>query len=365
MIPMNDFRCEPEELIHQELAAMERVVRSGWYVLGREVENFEAKWSALCGVSHAVGVGNGMDAIEIGLRALDIGAGDEIITTPMTAFATLLAIIRSGATPVLADINPETALLEPESVRRCITSHTKGVLLVHLYGQIRSMDRWEGLCEETGLALLEDCAQAHGAAWRGKAAGAFGLWGAFSFYPTKNLGAIGDGGALVTNREEIARKVMMLRNYGQSGRYHHPLLGMNSRLDELQAAILTVRLEWLEIFTRRRREIARSYDRGISNPLIRKMAKPEEVENHVHHLYVIRSSERDRLAAHLQGRGVSSLIHYPIPLHQQTPCRDVTIDTHGLPHSEEHAASALSIPCHPQMSDNDVTNVITAINEFI
>ena len=365
MIPMNDFRSEPEELIRRELAAMERVVRSGWYVLGREVEDFEKRWGAFCGVKHAVGVGNGMDAIELGLRALEIGPGDEIITTPMTAFATLLAVVRSGATPVLADINPETALLDPDSVRRCITPRTRGILLVHLYGQLRDMDKWELLCGESGIALLEDCAQAHGALWRGKSAGSFGRWGAFSFYPTKNLGGVGDGGALVTNREEIAQKVAMLRNYGQSERYHHPLLGMNSRLDELQAAILTVRLEWLEVFTRRRREIARSYDRGISNSLIQKLAEPEEVENHVHHLYVIRSPERDRLAAHLRERGVSTLIHYPIPLHRQEPCRGVAMDPGGLPQSEEHAATSLSIPCHPQMSDNHVTDVITAINEFI
>lgn len=361
---MNDFRAEPEELVRQELAAVERVVRSGWYVLGSEVESFEALWAARCGVRDAVGVGNGMDAIEIGLRALAIGPGDEVITTPMTAFATVLAIIRAGATPVLADIDPETALLEPESVERCITPRTRAVLLVHLYGQVRAMERWTTLCAQAGIHLLEDCAQAHGASWRGKAAGSFGPWGAYSFYPTKNLGAMGDGGALVTDREGIADRARVLRNYGQSRRYHHPEPGLNSRLDEMQAAILSVRLGWLDTFTEQRREIAAAYESGIHNSLVRQMAPALERDSHVRHLYVIRCPERDRLAAHLRDRGIASLSHYPIPVHQQQPCSGVRMDPHGLPNAEQHAATCLSLPCHPQMSDDDVTGVIAAINEF-
>lgn len=364
MIPMNDFRGEPEELVRQELEAVERVVRSGWYILGSEVEKFEASWASRCGVSAAVGVGNGMDAIEIGLRTLGIGTGDEVITTPMTAFATVLAIIRAGAEPVLADIDPETALLDPTSVERCITPRTRAVLLVHLYGQVRYMERWAALCEHAGIFLLEDCAQSHTAAWRGKAAGSFGAWGAYSFYPTKNLGAMGDGGALVTDAAEIADTARVLRNYGQVRRYHHPGLGVNSRLDELQAAILTVRLGWLDAFTEKRRKIAETYSSGIRNHLVRQMAMPLERVSHVNHLYVIRCSERDRLAAYLRDHGVSSLIHYPIPVHHQQPCSWVKIDPYGLTHAEKHAATCLSIPCHPQLSDNDVTKVITTINEF-
>jgi dTDP-4-amino-4,6-dideoxygalactose transaminase len=185
MILMNDFKAEPESLRAAELAAVGRVLHSGWYVLGQEVKTFEAEWATRCGIAHAIGVGNGMDAIEIGLRALDIGEGDEVITTPMTAFATVLAIIRAGATPVLADIDPDTALLDPKSVERCITPKTKAILLVHLYGQIRDMESWLGLCEANGLALLEDCAQSHLATWNGKVAGSFGRFGAYSFYPTK------------------------------------------------------------------------------------------------------------------------------------------------------------------------------------
>jgi dTDP-4-amino-4,6-dideoxygalactose transaminase len=364
MILMNDFRAEPEELIRKELEAVERVIRSGWYILGKEVKSFETAWAARCGAKHAVGVGNCMDAIEIGLRSLGIGSGDEVITTPMTAFATVLAVMRAGAEPVLADIDPETALLEPESVERCLSRRTKAVLLVHLYGQVRGMERWANLCEQAGIYLIEDCAQSHLAAWKGKIAGTFGAWGAFSFYPTKNLGTVGDGGALVTGSEGVAQKVGMLRNYGQSHRYHHSELGLNSRLDELHAAILSVRLGWLDAFTERRRVIAETYSGGIKNPLIRKMAAPVERENHVYHLYVIGCDERERLAAYLAEREISSLIHYPVPNHHQKPCRDVRIDPEGLAHAERHAATCLSVPCHPQMSDDDLHKVIEAINEF-
>jgi len=364
MILMNNFRAEPEELVQKELAAVERVLRSGWFILGSAVTDFESSWAALCGAKHAIGVGNGMDAIEIGLRTLGIGKGDEVITTPMTAFATVLAIIRAGAEPVLADIDPETALLDPESVERCLSPRTKAVLLVHLYGQVRNMERWTTLCESTGIYLLEDCAQSHAAAWHGKVAGAFGAWGAYSFYPTKNLGTAGDGGAIITNTEEIADKARILRNYGQSQRYHHPELGLNSRLDELQAAILSVRLGWLGSYTQRRKEIAKAYSNGISNLVIQKMAPPLERDSHVYHLYVIRCEERDRLSAYLQERGVASLSHYPIPIHQQSPCRTVRIDPQGLKHAELHAAQCLSIPCHPHMDDGDVTKVVEVINEF-
>lgn len=364
MIGMNDFRAEPEDLIREELDAAERVLRSGWYILGDEVGKFESNWAFRCGVRFAVGVGNGMDAMEIGLRALGIGKGDEVITTPMTAFATILAILRAGAEPVLADIDPETALLDPDSVDRCLSPRTRAVLLVHLYGQMGDMESWVNLCRRKGILLLEDCAQSHGASWRGKAAGSFGAWGAYSFYPTKNLGAVGDGGALVTDSEEIAGKAAILRNYGQSQRYHHPEAGLNSRLDELQAAILRVRLKRLNDFTDRRREIARAYSGRIDNPLIKMMARPKEKDSHVHHLFVILSEERDRLAAYLPSREISTHIHYPIPAHLQRPCNGVKIDPRGLKQAERHAARCLSIPCHPQMGDKDVTRVIEVLNEF-
>jgi dTDP-4-amino-4,6-dideoxygalactose transaminase len=364
MIQMNDFQAEPEELIQQELAAAERVLRSGWFILGNDVKEFEAEWAARCSANFAVGVGNGMDAIEIGLRCLGIGSGDEVITTPMTAFATVLAIMRAGAVPVLADIDPETALLDPDSVERCLSPRTRAVLLVHLYGQVRNMEQWASLCQQAGISLLEDCAQSHEAVWKGRNGGTFGVWGAYSFYPTKNLGAIGDGGAIITNLEEIANKARVLRNYGQSQRYHHPELGLNSRLDELQAAILSVRLGWLNAFTRRRKEIGEAYFRGIKNPRVQTLARPKQAENHVFHLFVVRCSERDRLASHLQECGVGSLIHYPVPIHHQKPCAGISRDPQGLKHAEDHAAECLSIPCHPQMSDDNIRTVIEAINDF-
>ena len=346
------------------VVAVSRVIDSGWYVLGKEVEAFEHSWAETCGVSHAVGVGNGMDAIEIALRSLDIGLGDEVITTPMTAFATMLAILRAGATPVLADIESVTALLNLESVSRFISQRTKAVILVHLYGQVRDMDKWTSFCNERDLSLIEDCAQAHLASWQGRVAGSFGKAGAYSFYPTKNLGALGDAGALVTNDSKIAERASRLRNYGQSVRYHHPEIGMNSRLDEVHAAMLKVRMKWLVEFTERRQAIAKAYQNGISNMAVALMAEPQEAASHVYHLFVVRCDQREALQAHLQAAGVQTHCHYPVPVHQQEPCRNLRIDSNGLAVSVLHAQTCLSLPCHPQMTDDDVATVIGAINSF-
>lgn len=364
MILMNDFKAEPPELREAMLGAARRVLESGWYVLGNEVVAFEKQWASACGVAHAIGVGNGMDAIEIALRALDIGPGDEVITTPMTAFATVLAIIRAGATPVLADIEPQTVLLSIESAERCITPKTKAVVLVHLYGQVRGMDAWVAFCGRHGITLLEDCAQAHLATWHGKVAGSFGAAGAYSFYPTKNLGAPGDAGMLVTDDEVVAQRAGRLRNYGQSVRYHHPELGMNSRLDEIHAAMLSERLRWLSEFTKRRRQIAGAYHAAIKNPLVQQLASPEEPSAHVYHLFVITCELRDELQAHFQQHQVQSLIHYPVPIHKQEPCLNTARDPYGLANSERHAAMCLSLPCHPQMTDNDIAMVISVVNSF-
>ncbi len=364
MILMNDFKAETVALRESMLDATRRVLDSGWYVLGNEVLAFEQLWATACSVAYGVGVGNGMDAIEIALRALDIGPGDEVITTPMTAFATVLAIIRSGATPVLADIDPRTALLSIDSAARCVSKNTKAVLLVHLYGQVRSMVAWQSFCEGAGIKLIEDCAQAHLATLNGKVAGSFGVAGAYSFYPTKNLGAAGDAGMLVTGDELLANRAKCLRNYGQSVRYHHPEIGMNSRLDELHAAMLSERLKWLPEFTGRRRQIAALYRSGIQNAAIGQLVSPEADSAHVYHLYVITCEQRDALQAHLHERGVQSLIHYPVPVHYQAPCRDIKMDAMGLHASELHADTCLSLPCHPQMSDDDIMQVIDAVNLF-
>lgn len=364
MILMNDFKAEPPELREAMLDGARRVLESGWYVLGNEVVAFEKQWASACGVAHAVGVGNGMDAIEIALRALDIGPGDEVITTPMTAFATVLAILRAGATPVLADIDPHTALLSIESAGRCVTPKTKVLLLVHLYGQIRRMDAWTAFCGKHGIVLVEDCAQAHLATWRGKVAGSFGVAGAYSFYPTKNLGAPGDAGMLVTNDDKVAQRAGRLRNYGQSVRYQHPELGMNSRLDEIHAAMLAERLKWLPGFTQRRHQIVDAYQAGIKNPLVNLLSSAEEPSAHVHHLFVVTCEQRDALQAHMQRHQVQALIHYPIPVHKQEPCQNMARDPLGLGNSEHHAATCLSLPCHPQMTDSDIATVIAGVNSF-
>jgi dTDP-4-amino-4,6-dideoxygalactose transaminase len=364
MILMNDFKAEPEESRQGALKAVERVLRSGWYILGSEVKQFESAWANACGATHAIGVANGMDAIEIGLRALGIGPGDEVITTTMSAFATVLAIVRAGATPVLADIDPRTALLSRASVESCITKRTRAVLLVHLYGQVRDMDDWVKWCADHKLLLLEDCAQSHLAQSQGRIAGTFGEWGAYSFYPTKNLGALGDAGALVTNREDIATEARVLLNYGQSKRYHHPKLGLNSRLDEMQAAVLSVRLESLLQYTVRRQQIARTYFEQIYNPAVELLARPVEEGNHVYHLFVILCKQRDKLVEHMRSRNIETLIHYPVPIHKQPPCSEMAITPEGMVQADRHAALCLSLPCNPHLTEGQLSQIIGAVNAF-
>lgn len=364
MILMNDFKAESQELRQKTLSAVDRVLQSGWYILGNEVKQFEGDWAIICGAKHAVGVANGMDAIEIGLRTLGIGPGDEVITTTMSAFATVLAILRAGATPVLADIDPTTALLSRASVETCITKKTRAVLLVHLYGQVRHMDEWIDFCGAHQLLLLEDCAQSHLAHSHGRIAGTFGEWGAYSFYPTKNLGAMGDAGALVTNRDDIATDARMLLNYGQSKRYHHPMLGLNSRLDEMQAAILSVRLEMLYRYTERRQEIARIYHDQIRHSEVSALAQPVEDGNHVYHLFVIRCRQRDKLAQHMRNHQIETLIHYPIPIHKQPPCADVFIAPSGLINADMHAEFCLSLPCNPHLTESQLAQITDVVNGF-
>lgn len=362
---MNGFSKEPQKLIEEELAAAKGVLESHYYILGSQVADFEAEWARFCGIDHSVGVANGLDAIEIALRSLNIGAGDQVITTPMTAVATILAILRSGATPVLADIDPTTGLLDPESVKNCINGSTRAVILVHLYGQVRNMAHWVQLCNSLDIALIEDCAQSHGAKEGGIGCGSFGAAGAFSFYPTKNLGAIGDAGALVTKNADIAERARMLRNYGQVNRYEHLVIGMNSRLDELQAAILRVRLGYLTSFTQRRQEIAARYLAEISNAWVTPLAVPLSVEQHVYHLFVVTSNFREQLQRHLMEHGIETLIHYPISADNQIALQGIVIDSSGLPNAHQHAQTCLSLPCQPQLTDAEVESVITSVNSFV
>ena len=363
-ILMNDFRRIPEDMRAQLEEAAKKVICSGWYVLGEELSAFEKAWATYCGVKRAIGVANGLDAIEIGLRVLGIGPGDEVVTTPMTAFASILGIVRAGAKPVLADIDPMTGLLDPTSVERCIGARTRAVLLVHLYGQIRAMNEWEKLCARHNLLLLEDAAQAHGAEWHGRRAGAFGQWAAYSFYPTKNLGCLGDGGALCTNDGALGSLTAQFRNYGQSERYHHPILGLNSRLDEIQAAFLQTMLKHLPATTARRRQTAARYHANLRSSRVTLLAPPETTLSHAYHLFVVCAEERTALQSHLASRKIQSLIHYPICAHHQPPTTELRRDPRGLVSAERFASQCLSIPCHPYLTDSEVEVVIEAINAF-
>jgi dTDP-4-amino-4,6-dideoxygalactose transaminase len=361
---MQDFQALPAAMQVADRDAALRVLASGHYVLGKEVAAFEAEWAAACGSAAAVGVGNGMDAIEISLRAIGIGPGDEVVTTAMTACATVLAIVRAGAVPVLADIDPGTGLLDRDSVARCLSTRTRALLLVHLYGQMRDVQGWQAFTEQAGIVLLEDCAQAHLAREGDRVAGTFGPLGAYSFYPTKNLGAAGDGGAIIGSDPAAIDACRVLRDYGQRGKYHHVVAGLNSRLDEMQAAILRARLPWLQSLNQRRRDIATRYRERLSNPLVRLLEPPLAPENHVHHLFVVRCERRDELAAHLRTLGVDSAVHYPVPMHRQEACRGARIDPEGLPATEAHARTCLSLPCHPFLDDASVEAVVAAVDAF-
>jgi dTDP-4-amino-4,6-dideoxygalactose transaminase len=360
----NDFRREPEKLVLAELAATERVIRSGWWILGAEVEEFEKEWAHQCAAPHGIGVANGLDAIEIALRALGVLPGDEVITTPVTAYATTLAIQRTGAIPVFADIDPATGCLAAESVASCVSALTKAVLPVHLYGRAADLDGLGAVCEDNGLHLVEDCAQAHGARYRGQPVGNMGRFGAWSFYPTKNLGAIGDAGALTTAEEELARVARCLRNYGQSDRYHHEQLGMNSRLDELQAALLRARLPWLDYWTARRREIATRYRQDIDHPLLKPLAEASDPASDVHHLYVLLTPDRDRVRSLLQQESVPTLVHYPLPCTKQQALGTHRVAPEGIPHALNHCDRCFSLPIHPFLSEDEVNQVINACNQL-
>jgi dTDP-4-amino-4,6-dideoxygalactose transaminase len=365
-IPFNNFQREPEQLIRAQLQATETVLRSGWWVLGKEVLTFEHTWAKKCGTASAVGVANGLDAIEIGLRALGIGPGDEVITTPLTAFATTLAIQRCGATPVFADINPGTACLDPASVERCISKLTRAVLVVHLYGRAADLSTLASLCFNNELHLVEDCAQAHGAQYRGKPLGSIGAFGAWSFYPTKNLGAIGDAGMITSDDPNVISLARQLRNYGQSDRYHHELAGLNSRLDELQAAILLQRLNYLVDWTNRRRAIANQYWAGINHPLLMPLMKPADPLEHVHHLFVLCAKDKSRqsIQDQLLKAGIKTLIHYPVLCHEQIAITNYRIDSEGLPSATKHKHECFSLPIHPYLSDDEVNQIIKACNSL-
>ena len=361
MVPFNQLKPLHNLLQDEIHAALLRVADSGWYILGPEVEAFEAEFAAYHSVAHAVGVASGTDAIELALRAGGIGPGDEVITVAHTAMATVTAIESAGATPVLADIDPRSFTLDPQLARAAITPRSRAIVAVHLYGCPADLAALKSIAEDHNLLLIEDCAQAHGAEYGGRKVGAIGHLGAFSFYPTKNMGAYGDGGAVITNDDDIADKLRKLRNYGQTTRYTHQSHGTNSRLDEIQAAVLRVKLKHLDRHNQRRRAIAtlyREHLRGVVAP-----AEPDD-HRHVYHLYVIRDQQRDQLMAELKARGIGSLIHYPIPVHLQESHRALGMPVGSLPQTECAAQEILSLPMYIGLHDEDVLRVCAAIGQL-
>jgi dTDP-4-amino-4,6-dideoxygalactose transaminase len=363
-IPFLDLRRAYRELEGEVTAALAHVLDRGLYVLGGEVEAFEAEWAQFCEVTAAAGVGHGTDALALALQASGAvrpGRGDEVITTPLTAAYTALAIVNAGGVPVFADIDPSTYTLDPGALERAITPRTRAILPVHLYGQMADVAAICGLAQRRGLIVIEDAAQAHGARRDGGRAGAHGQATAFSFYPTKNLGAYGDGGAVVSPDAALIARVKTLRQGGHPAALTGAVAGRNSRLDEMQAAVLRVKLPHLETWTRQRRALASLYDEALRGT---RLALPGGAggDAHVYHLYVVQHPERDRLRAHLAARGIETLIHYPYLLHQQPVFRGGP--QHALPVADRVASRILSLPLYPQLGRTEAEAVIEAIAEF-
>jgi dTDP-4-amino-4,6-dideoxygalactose transaminase len=341
------------------LSAIANVVDRGWYVLGPELEAFEAEFARYCGVAHAVGVANGTDAIELGLRALGVSVGDEVVIAANAGFYSATALRAIGATPVFADVDDEHLVMDPDAARMAVTAKTKAIVVTHLYGRMADMRRFREIADHAGIALLEDCAQSHGARQRGCLAGAWGDAASFSFYPTKNLGALGDAGLITTRDADVAGRARRLRQYGWERKYvsvDGP--ARNSRLDEIQAAVLRVRLPLLDAWNARRREIARRYAATKHN----RIRHPDtQGEDYVAHLYVVRSDSRDALREHLRASGVASDVHYPLLDTRQPVLQSSAAAVTQLPVSERAAGEILSLPCHPELTDAEVSRVCDAL----
>jgi dTDP-3-amino-3,4,6-trideoxy-alpha-D-glucose transaminase len=338
-------------------AAIQRVIERGWYILGPELSAFEDEFAAATGAAHAVGVGTGTDAIALLLRALGVGPGDEVITAPVSAAYSALAIQMAGATPVFADLDDRRMTLDPRAAEAAITPRTKAILPVHLYGQPADLSAFKALCERHHLLLVEDACQSHLATSAGQPVGSFGAGAAYSFYPTKNLGALGDGGAITTNDPALAGRLKRLRNGGQADRYLHQEFGVNTRLDEMQAAILRARLAFLPAWTARRRALASRYRAALAGSRIN--VPPECDPGHVYHLFVVRSAKRDETRAALAARGVETLIHYPIALPQQPAF--AALHPADCPNATRLANEVFSLPLYPQMNERDVDAVADAV----
>ena len=347
-IPFLDLRAAYLELKPEIDAAVARVLDGGWYILGPEVDAFEAEFAAYCGAAHAIGVANGLDALVLALRALDVGPGDEVIVPSNTYIATWLAVTQCGATPVPVEPDTRTYNIDPERITASLTDRTKVILPVHLYGQPVDLDPILALARRHGIAVVEDAAQAHGARYRGRRIGSHGDVVCWSFYPGKNLGAVGDAGAITTNRADLADRVRVLRNYGSREKYVNEVAGVNSRLDPLQAAVLRVKLRHLDDWNARRRTIVATYadglrDTGLTLPYIPNWAEP------AWHLYVVRSANRNALQKRLADAGIGTLIHYPVPPHKQKAYADLRLAPDALPIASQLADEVLSLPMGPHL----------------
>ncbi|NQU17102.1 MAG: DegT/DnrJ/EryC1/StrS family aminotransferase [Candidatus Saganbacteria bacterium] len=344
--------------------AVLNVLDKGWYVLGDEVSAFEKEFSSFVGVSFGIGVGSGTAALHLALAACDIGPTDQVITVSHTASATVSAIELTGAKPVFVDIEKNYYGLDASKLESVINSKTKAIIPVHIYGQPVDLDPILEIARRNNIKVIEDCAQAHGALYKGKPVGSFGDMGCFSFYPTKNLGAIGDGGIVVTNNEELSEKAKLLRQYGWEKRYISSFSGWNTRLDEVQAAVLRVKLRYLDADNKKRAELAKMYDQELSGiDLSLPLTRPNST--HVYHLYVVRSKQRDRILKFLGDREIRALVHYPVPLHLQPAYKKLVSNNTSLRESELAAEEVLSLPIYPELEQSDLRLVCDAIKEIL
>lgn len=362
MIKFLDLHKVNERFREELDQAVKRVLDSGWYLLGRECEAFEREFAAYCGVKHCIGCANGLDALKLIIKAYGFGPGDEIIAPANTYIASLISISANGATPVLVEPDQETCLIDPSRIEEAITSRTKAIMVVHLYGRAMDMTRVWMIAKKYNLRIIEDSAQSHGAMFGEKRCGNLGDASGFSFYPGKNLGCFGDGGAVTTNDDALAEKIRALRNYGSDVKYHFPYRGTNSRLDEVQAAWLRVKLPYLDSDNQRRRAIAEQYKKGIVNPDIRLPNEPSSLAQGVWHVYTVFCPHRDQLQRYLTDCGIQTVIHYPIPPHRQPAYTEW--HSLSLPITEKIHDTVLSLPISPVMTDDEVAEVIRVMNDF-
>jgi dTDP-4-amino-4,6-dideoxygalactose transaminase len=364
-IPFHDLKRQNEEIEQEIQACIAGVLQKGIFILGEEVNRFENEWAEFCGVSAAAGVNNGTDALELALTASGAvrrGKQDEVITSPLTAGYTALAIVNAGGVPVFADIDPQTLTLNPNTLEKAITPHTRAVVPVHLYGRMCDMQAICEIASRYNLIVIEDAAQAHGAILAGKRAGSFGDAAAFSFYPTKNLGGLGDGGAVVSNNSELIDRVKVLRQGGHTAAMQWDKAGLNSRLDEVQAAILRVKLRRLDEWNERRRRFATLYNQLLSDTSTKTFSVPNNLESHVFHLYVVRQEKREILREFLTSRGIETLIHYPFLLHQQPLFRRAAQPS--LPVAESVGNEIFSLPLYAQISRKEIQETAETILDF-